>query len=216
MSSESPVIDRESIERTLCQIAEVEAVRVVLGNDREILEVHVLASGQKAPRQIVRDIESLLLTVFDLPIDHKKISVALIQAPTESATSHQGRPRIRNIRTDISDGQARVEVVLTHDGAEGLGSAEGPASQNGRLRLAALAALDAARKFQCADINWTLEHAEIVQAGGTEKIALTCLSALSKAGEKRHTGSAMVKVDEADAIVKATLSALNRNLASKR
>jgi hypothetical protein len=212
MSSESPVIDRESIERTLCQIAEVEAARIVEGPDRKILEVHVLASGQKAPRQIVRDIESLLMAMFDLPIDHKKISVALVQGTTESRVPSQNRPIIRKIKTDITEEQALFEVVLTQNGVEGLGTARGPASHNSQLRLAALAALDAARKFQSPGINWTLEHAAIVPAAGTEKIALACLSALSRAGEERYSGSAMVKAGEWDAMIKATLAALNRNL----
>ena len=87
MGSESPVIDREEVQSALCQIAEIEAVRVVSDHDNLIQELHVLASGQKAPRQIVRDIESLLMARFGIAVDHKKISIAQINSAAVAAAA---------------------------------------------------------------------------------------------------------------------------------
>lgn len=214
MGSESPVIDREEIERTLCQIAEIDAVRVVNDTNNLIQEMHVLASGQKAPRQIVRDIESLLMARFGIAVDHRKISIAQIgsePAVAEAKTPSAGRLKIGNIAVDVKDYEAAVEVTLTQGDTRSSGEAKGPASQTGRLRLAAIATLEAATKCVTSGSNLALEHVSIMPTS-SGKIAVACVSVMTKAGEDKYAGSAMVKADECDSVVKATLSAINRHL----
>lgn len=214
MGSESPVLDREEIERTLCQISEIDAVRVVSDTNNLIQEMHVLASGQKAPRQIVRDIESLLMARFGIAVDHKKISIAQINSEPAAEPKPQGagRLKISNIAVDVKGYEAAVEVTLTQGDAQSCGGAKGPASQNGRLRLAAVATLDAAAKCVHSDSNLALEHVSIMPTS-SGKIAVACVSVITRAGENRYAGSAMVKADECDSVVKATLAAINRHLA---
>jgi len=212
MGSETPVIDREEIERTLCQIAEIEAVRVVNDSNNLIQELHVLASGQRAPRQIVRDIESLLMARFGIPIDHKKVSIAQISTPSEPSKSRSlGRLKISNIAIDVKDRNANVEVTLAQGSTQSSGTAKGPASQNGRLRLAAAAALEAAAKSMTIESSLALEHVSIIPTS-TGKVAVACISVITRAGEETYAGSAMVKGDECDSVVKATMSAINRHL----
>lgn len=211
MGSESPVVDREEIEATLCQIAEIEAARVV-GNDNDLIqELHVLASGEKAPRQIVRDIESLLMARFGIAVDHKRISIAQISNGNGDQKRGQERLKITNINMHVQDKAATLEVKLEHHGKQYTGLAAGPPSQSGRLRLAALAALDAAGKCAADDTNFALEQVAIVPAG-TGKVAVACISVIARAGEEMYSGSAVVKTNESDAVVKATLSAINRYL----
>jgi len=211
MGSESPVIDREEVERTLCQIPEIEAAAIVSDGSNLIQELHVLATGQRAPRQIVRDIESLLMARFGIPIDHKKISIAQINGVSENRVRGIGRLKINNIAMDLKDREAAVEVALTQGGTQSTGTAKGPASQNGRLRLAALAALDAAAKCMTSETSLALEHIAIMPTS-TGKVAVACVSIITRAGEETYAGSAMVKGNEGDAVVKATLSAINRHL----
>lgn len=213
MASENPVIDREEIERNLCQIAEVEAARIVNDTNNLIQELHILASDQRAPRQIVRDIESLLMARFDIAVDHKKISVAQIDitAITPLKTQNSGRLKIGNIALDVEDYEATVEVTLSQGEALSLGTAKGPASQNGRLRLAAVATLEAAAKCLSPNSGLALEHISIVPTS-SGKIAVACISVVTKVGETQYAGSAMVETNECDSAVKATLSAINRHL----
>lgn len=213
MGSESPVIDREEVEHTLCQIAEIEAVRVVSDSNNQIQELHVLASDKKGPRQIVRDIESLLMARFGIAIDHKKISIAQINNGSEAEPKKPsiGRLKISNIAVDVKDYEAAVEVTLAQGDALSSGTAKGPASQNGRLRLAAVATLEAAAKCVSSNSNLALEHVSIMPIS-SGKIAVACISVITRAGENRYAGSAMVKADECDSVVKATLAAINRHL----
>jgi hypothetical protein len=214
MDSESPVVNREEIERVLCQIAEIEAARIVSDKNDRIEELHVLANDSKGPRQIVRDIESLLMARFGIAIDHKKISIAQVgeikQTKKSSLRTHE-RLKIAGINIDIAGQEATYEINLTQNGTSHTGTASGPCTQNGRLRLAALAALDAARKRAPEDCNYALEHIEILPITNA-KIALVCVSAMTRTGEEIFAGSAVVKFNEGDSIVKATLAAINRHM----
>ena len=49
----------------------------VTGKD-EVDEIHIIASKNRKPKRIVRDIETLILVNFDQKIDHKKISIAQV------------------------------------------------------------------------------------------------------------------------------------------
>lgn len=45
----------------------------------QLREIHVLSDGALAPKQIVRNIETLLKTAFDLTIDHRIVSIAVLK-----------------------------------------------------------------------------------------------------------------------------------------
>ena len=51
----------------------------IIHEDNDIQEMHILANTLRSPKQIVRDIESILLTSFDYRIDRKVISIAQIE-----------------------------------------------------------------------------------------------------------------------------------------
>jgi hypothetical protein len=57
---------------------------IVAGPSGEIVEVHVTATGRH-PRQVVRDVESALATTLRKKIDHKRISVAIVEKRDPSA-----------------------------------------------------------------------------------------------------------------------------------
>lgn len=50
---------------------------------RQLREIHVLSDGALAPKQIVRNIETLLKTAFDLTIDHRIVSIAVLKQGAE-------------------------------------------------------------------------------------------------------------------------------------
>jgi hypothetical protein len=63
----------EALLRTLPAVASARLLRDVEGAVRE---VHVLATTELSPKQIVRNVESALLARFGLRLDHRAISVA--------------------------------------------------------------------------------------------------------------------------------------------
>jgi hypothetical protein len=209
----------EDIEAALANVGEIKAARVVASNDGVIQEIHVLALPTKQPKQLVRDIESTLMAQFGIPIDHKKISIALLgrdsikpePAEGEPERSTVARPRICSINANVSGVQASASVALEIGGTEYVGSSSGPASQTGRLRLVALAALDAVSQYSDATISFALEDVAILKLG-REKVAVSCIALVSSLGEQTFSGSAMVRQNDNDSVVRATLDAINRRM----
>jgi hypothetical protein len=206
----------EDIEAALAEVGEIKAARIVAQPDGTISEIHVLALPTKAPKQLVRDIESCLMAQFGIPIDHKKISIALLgreaikldDAPQRNTLA---RPRIVSINANVSGVQASASVVLEIAGVEYVGNASGPASQTGRSRLVAVATLDAMSQYSDAKVSFALEDVTIVQLG-REKVAVSCIALVSSLGEQTFSGSALVRQSGNDSIVRATLDAINRRM----
>lgn len=73
-------------ERILARLRDVQAASITTDGD-QIREVHIVAVSTRAPKQIVRDVETALKAFLKRSIDHRMISVAL-QAPDppEAAT----------------------------------------------------------------------------------------------------------------------------------
>jgi len=204
----------EEIEEALGQVAEIKAARVVSSADGVIQEVHVLALPTKAPKQLVRDIESTIMARFGIPIDHKKISIAQLG---QEAVAKNGsppippRPRIVSINSTVSGVQTTVGVTLDIGGRDYVGRAGGPNSQTGRQRLVAEATLDAISQHGEGAHSFALEDVAVLPLG-KEHVAVACVTLVSTLGEQSYAGSALVRQNEKDSIVRATLDAINRRM----
>jgi len=71
--------DAREIERALCRIPEVTAARVVVDAAGAPIEVHILATPSKAPKQVVRDVQSVAMATFGVAIDHRVVSVVQLE-----------------------------------------------------------------------------------------------------------------------------------------
>jgi len=207
-------IRAEDIEEALGQVAEIKAARVVASPDGVIQEVHVLALPTKAPKQLVRDIESTIMARFGIPIDHKKISIAQLglEAASKNGSSPASvRPRLVSINSTVAGVQTQVAVTLEIAGTDFVGRAVGPNSQTGRQRLVADATLDAISQYGDGAYSFGLEDVSVVQLG-KERVAVACVTLVSTLGEQSFAGSALVRQNEKDSIVRATLDAINRRM----
>jgi hypothetical protein len=208
----------EDIEAALAQVGEIKAARVVADIDGAIQEIHVLALPTKPPKQLVRDIESTLMARFGLPIDHRKISIAQlgremveVEEPPVVDRSTAVRPRIVGINASVTGMVAAAEVTLEIAGREYVGKATGPASQTGRMRQVAHATLDALTQYVTNTTAFALEDVALLQLG-RERVAVACVSLVTQFGEQSFTGSALVRQNDSDSIVRATLDAINRRM----
>ncbi|MDI6901954.1 MAG: hypothetical protein QMC79_09720 [Anaerosomatales bacterium] len=201
------------IEEALSQVSEIKAVRIVASPDGAIQEIHVLALPNKSPKQLVRDIESTIMAAFGIPVDHKKISIAQLgQAtiPTDSPAS-PARAKIKSINSEVSGINAAISVALELEGDIYIGQATGPASQTGRQRLVAQATLNAVEEYLEQSLGFALEDVGIIQLG-RERVAVACVALVTALGEQTFSGSALVRQNEKDSIVRATLDAINRRI----
>lgn len=111
-----------TLERLIAQVRGVHAVRVVAGQGGQIDEVHVVGAPARAPKAIVRDIESILYVRGGVRLDHRKISLVQI---AETAV-RPAAPRLQLVearRDDTPDGTAvTVTLRLCDRQVEGVGS----------------------------------------------------------------------------------------------
>jgi hypothetical protein len=210
------------LEDALRHLPGVKAASVVTGPDAVPTEVHVLAAPGKAPKQVVRDVQSLALARYDIDIDHRIVSVVQIgddevrmvvdeDVAVEAAPDPVVRPSISAVTVRSGSGETQATVTLTIGDQVFEGNSQGPAGQSHRARLVALATVEAVAELlgQACEV----ETATIVATGARE-VALSVLTLMvPRTGEQVLTGAAVVRGDEADAVVRSVLAALNRQLA---
>lgn len=201
---------RAEVEAAICQVPDVLRARLVPGYDREVDELHVLTTESRAPKQTVRDVQTVLMARFGVTTDHRVVSVVQLDEP-------QGLPAASRVvvdRVGLSEAGVTVtaEVVL-RDGDEVFeGSGESPASASGRRRATARATLEALRPLLDADQAIELEGTDVPDVMG-RAVAVALVHFRTGRGESTVVGSALVRDSEPDAIARSVLDALNRTIA---
>jgi hypothetical protein len=187
----------------------VYAAKVILNPTGEIEEIHALASKSRTPKQLVRDIESLLLVKFRTRIDYRCVS--LVQLSTEDLLSYFRRPKLVSVTRNSAE-EPTVEVCLLHgDGVKSVGRAQaGPRVQD-ECHLAALATIQALSSLLPEKGEVRLKRAETIP-WDDRTVALVALSLRSDRGEEQLLGATIAEQDILHGVAQATLDALNRRL----
>ena len=223
------------LEDAIRQLTGVRAASVVTDGQANPTEVHVLASPGKPAKQLVRDVQSLAMAQFGIDIDHRIVSV--VQIEDESADADEAntvdpdeaklpqttadavleeveasaRPVIAEIALRSTGSEAEAEVSVTFESETFIGTATGASASSQRPRLVAAATLTAIAEL--LGVPTDVESASIVDTG-TNPVALVVLTlAVPRIGSQSVAGSAVVRGDEAEAVARAVLAALNRRLA---
>jgi hypothetical protein len=204
---------RPELEATLGRLPGVQAVRVVTDPTGRPTEIHVLASRDKTPKQLVRDIQSVSMAQFDLDVDHRIVSIVQFDDPEgPDGAPSANRVLIATITAQTTGLEATATVTLAHGGALYDGTATAPATPSSRARLIARATLNAVSALMPVGAC-DIEYAQIARVGGRE-VAVSIVQVVTADGESIVTGSALVRGDEADAVARSVLDALNRRLGS--
>lgn len=221
-----------AVEDELRRIPGIAAARIVtdphLGHP---VEVHVLASLDKHPKQLVRDIQSVAMAAFDLDIDRRIISVVQLDMPPSAAVGSEESTAANGATINLADivdtqritidgvGVARagyrctVEVALRRDEARVLGAKEGVATPGLLPVLVAQATLIALGRMEPKADRLEIESASIEHLGGHE-VAMVTLLLLSTRQQETLVGAAAVRgLGGEDAVARAVLDATNRRIA---
>jgi hypothetical protein len=223
------VFPLEDIERTLSGLREVRSARIVTDRDGGILEVHVAASTARSPKQIARDVESMLVAKLGIRIDYRKISVAQVdeeEVAAEGAEAsreaeevpgegvlHSGEGRIEFVGVSIAQSHLKAEarVELAMNGLTTVASSNGADSSDSVLRIVAEATILGIQRFFQNDSVFTVSSVEQVTVGGKPIIAVNVCH-LAGRQEKLLVGACPVNGDVPRAAALATLDAVNRFL----
>jgi hypothetical protein len=196
-------------------------------NGHELREIHVLSDGALAPKQIVRNIETLLKTAFDLSIDHRIVSIAVLKegAEVEETGREEVAPekrsrkvasgttprvvfhRLRVVPDDSLKCTAHVELKLGDVIFEG--SHRDTDTPEARVYAAARAVIEALEYLTEKEMAFYLaglEHMRVYE----ERLVVVLVEARRGRQRMRMVGTAAVKDDLHEAAVRAVLDAVNR------
>ncbi len=203
----SLAMDVVALQEKITRIDGVEAARVVGGKGR-VAEIHVLARRNKTPKQLVRDVQSLSQALFGQDIDRRVVSVVQL---ADSDLDGGVRPALVDVAETLDGSRAEVKVTLRWDGQLLTGLATGAAASTMRARQVAEATVDAIRAATHPDAALAVSSMDVPTLG-SRKVAVAQVVLVTEATEKHLIGAAYIDEDEARAVVRAVLDALNRVL----
>ncbi len=213
----------EEMEQLICQLPAVLKCAVSVNDWGAVEEIHVLTSVERAPKQVVRDVESALLAQWNLRVDHKRVSVAQIVSgePQQSALEATRRLRIfeYHIDTDSLNYTAYTRVTLQwgEDESERVQwEWSGRYMPSQYFQVMAWAAVEAVNKVPGLPAPVVL--AEIRRATLANRSVV--LVGLTQFDERRREslliGAAEERGDGPGASVRAVLDAVNRKLSGSK
>jgi hypothetical protein len=232
----SSVTLASKVEQTIRRLREVEGVSVV-AEGPDIREIHVLTSSDRSPKNLVRDIQTVLRAGLGMDIDHRVVSIArAIPATEEPAVAPVALPvppapvaepapieplepsepaataeriRFESVNLFVSGPRTQAQVELRWRGLPRIGSASGWSTRDESHTLVAQATASAVQEFLADPVALRVVGVELVQLGRA-RVAVVSMSLLAHRQEKLLTGSCTIEQDTPQAVVLAALDALNR------
>lgn len=224
----------QDAERLLMSLNGVLSARVVARPGGDIDEIHLLTTDTIKPKQTVRNVESALLSYFDLSVDHRKISVAqtdrrppqveapAVQEPLQILKAPEPRPtegrllfvshRIESERSGHIRHRVDVEWGEELFTGEAVG-ADVPKAKLEAVSAATLQALELAAQAHIEDprrhITLALDGAKMVDAFDHTYV-LVAVHAISGRHIQTLSGATPVTGSPDRAAIMATLQATDR------
>ncbi|MFZ0627341.1 MAG: hypothetical protein WAN34_12675 [Acidimicrobiia bacterium] len=200
-------MDVVALQEKIRRIEGVEAARIVAGNGH-IEEIHVLARRTKAPKQLVRDVQSLSQALFGEEIDRRVVSIVQL---ADSDLGSEFRPALIDVAETLDGSRAEVTVTLRWNDAILSGSARGAAATSTRARQIAEATIEAVRQGINPGAALGINSMDVPLLGN-RRVAIAQVVVVTEATERNLIGCAYVEDEESRAVVRAVLDALNRFL----
>jgi hypothetical protein len=189
-----------------------------------------VATGNKSPKLVARDVESVLKAEVGLPVDYRKIGVVTIQGEREEPQPEGGAPvpeagviapaefpveefpsrfAFQSVNVFAGKGTTRAEVELERDSVESFGTCEDGNAATAPWRVIAEATLRAVSEF--LDGGTRLCLVEVLKVGVGERDAfLVNVDVIDDRNSKSLAGCSIVSGNENQSVVFATLDAVNR------
>lgn len=215
----------ERAEELLNSLVGVVSARVVARPGGSVDEIHLLATKELTPKQIVRNVESALLAHFDLEVDHRVISVAQSEGEGETAKLPVGpgagtsgpNERILFIGHQVVTERAhriRVAVTAEWQGQRFTGEATGADLPRAKLETTAAATIAAIEQALAPlmkedGVTLSLDGVKMVEAFD-QAFVLVAVHAIHGRQVTALAGAAAVDDSTDRAVILGTLQATDR------
>lgn len=194
------------IEDLIKNLKSVINCRILLNESDNIKEVHVMANESRSAKQISRDVQSILATVYGMEIDYKKISIAQVKDTTQS--QDERRLRIKSIERTSMQSKYSVRVTLEKDQEVYVGECTGMNNATLCLRLTGDAAVRALEHYMQEDDIMSLDDIKIVSIANLQTVVVA-LTVYSEDQSVEFCGSAILTHDSFDCVVRAVIDAIS-------
>ena len=215
------------LEADLRKVPGVRSARVI-GANGSPTEIHIVSTSSRAPKQVVRDVQSLATAGFGIQIDHRIVSIVQLDEPLEpdpppvpeahAAVTENGRgqrPVLERVVLASRGESGWVKVALKWpDGQTTEGASAAGASREARARGATAALMQAMTPVLEANKAAVDVDQVVVQRIGSNDSVVVRAIYYDNGNSVPVIGSALVHDDVATASVRAMLQALNRKLQS--
>ena len=134
---------------------------------------------------------------------------------SDPTTAADDRIRYENVNLIVNGPRAQAQVELRWKGLPRVGNASGFSARDDANRLVAQATTLAVQEFLADPVALSVRDVNFLDVSG-RRVVIVILSLLAHRHEKVLTGSCTVEQDTPQAVVLATLAALNRIVAGMR
>lgn len=197
----------EIIEKTIEKLDSVISCKIVLGENDNIDEIHIVSNGNSSVKQLLRDVQSILIATYNIQIDHKKISIATIQ--DESLKKGECRLKIVSVSHEKNGQRATVKVTLDNYKDIFESSIMGINTSRNIDRMLVDATLKTVEDAYGYEDTFILEDIKTLGVS-VEQVVIVVIMGIHNGREQRFCGSSLVGSDYKESVVKASLDAINR------
>jgi hypothetical protein len=180
----------------------------IIVSEGDITEIHVLANTLKSPKQLVRDIESMLLASHNYRIDRNKVSIAQIRTDVKRAIN---RIKFSGVVIKTQDNTVECTVKLTHEDQEHEITQIGIKTESNKRKVIAGATIKVVEKILGQSYIFDLQDVIITNSNDIEFVSVL-VNMVTSGRYEILVGSTVVKSDINEAIAKAALDAVNRRI----
>lgn len=225
-----------SIENTGVHAYDADQCRAILSNlpdifaaglrfdDDQLVEIHVLASIERSPKQISRDVQSALFATYGIEVDHRIISIAQLPedpftrvfnpaepASEDTAASKEVRLLFTGIDSSQKNGLFEASVYLSCDSKCYTGNAHSRNTEMQRNRAVASATLGAVNDLLGSEYFSLMEVKQVAVSELDIILTVVEFQASTASAPITLIGSAVQQDNTPSSIVRSTLDAINRN-----
>ncbi len=204
------VLQKSSIsdmEKLINKLSGVILTKIIVDSRGEIAEVHILANYLRSPKQIVRDIQSLSATSFQMNIEHRLISIA--QIADDSMLEVGIRLKIQDFEVSWLHNKVNMSVTLAGLDHVAKGTATGMNTAPSRNMTAARACIAALHDYLSIDCIFDIIDIQKLKIAGEDSYSVA-ISYNNNGEDQVLLGASLVRDGDYNAIICATLDAVNR------
>lgn len=200
----------KDIEKSINSLNGVLFSKIVLDNNKEIKEIHIITKDFYSPKKISRDIESLLMAKYNIAIDYRKISIAQV---VDEKTFSQ-RLKFTDLLMTSQGDNLQVEIKLENNNKVFEGKINCVNWEKNREYIVTRAALEAITSFLNGKVFFQVEEIKKINLDDRE-VVLISINLINAQGKENLIGAALIEDDPHRSLVKAILQAVNRRILVK-